>query len=170
IGTGSPAAKLEVNGSVKITAGSGGQITFADGSTQSTAWSGVLCGGDYAESVDALGELAHYEPGDVLVIDPEHDERVIKSAEPYATSVVGIYSTKPGALGRRTSDPEKVKGQIPMAMVGIVPTKVTAENGAINRGDLLVTSPIVGYAMKGTDRSRMTGAVIGKAFGTLSSG
>jgi len=57
-----------------------------------------------------------------------------------------------------------------MAMVGIVPTKVSAENGAIHRGDLLVTSSTPGYAMKGTDRSRMLGAVIGKAMGTLGSG
>jgi hypothetical protein len=57
-----------------------------------------------------------------------------------------------------------------MAMIGIVPTKVSAENGPIKRGDLLVTSSIPGYAMKGTDRSRLTGAVIGKALGNLDSG
>ena len=57
-----------------------------------------------------------------------------------------------------------------MAMVGIVPTKVTAENGPIHRGDMLVTSSTVGYAMKGTDRGRMLGAVIGKAMGPLEVG
>ena len=57
-----------------------------------------------------------------------------------------------------------------MAMVGVVPTKVTVENGAIHRGDLLVSSSVPGYAMKGTDRSRMLGAVIGKAMGSLDSG
>ena len=57
-----------------------------------------------------------------------------------------------------------------MAMTGIVPTKVTAENGAIKPGDLLVTSSRLGYAMKGTDRSQMLGAVIGKALGHLNSG
>jgi hypothetical protein len=57
-----------------------------------------------------------------------------------------------------------------MAMVGIVPTRVTAENGPIRKGDLLVTSSKSGFAMKGTDRSRMLGAVIGKAMGTLDSG
>lgn len=54
-------------------------------------------------------------------------------------------------------------------MVGIVPTKVSAENGPIHRGDLLVTSSTAGYAMKGTDRSRMVGAVVGKAMGSLES-
>jgi hypothetical protein len=57
-----------------------------------------------------------------------------------------------------------------MTMVGIVPTKVTAENGPIHRGDLLVTSSSPGDVMKGTDRSRMLGAVIGKAMGRLDSG
>ena len=57
-----------------------------------------------------------------------------------------------------------------MAMTGIVPTKVTAENGPIEPGDLLVSSSQIGYAMKGTDRAQMLGAVIGKALGHLDSG
>jgi hypothetical protein len=57
-----------------------------------------------------------------------------------------------------------------MAMVGVVPTKVSAENGPIRKGDLLVTASMPGYAMKGTDRSRMLGAVLGKAMGSLDSG
>jgi hypothetical protein len=58
----------------------------------------------------------------------------------------------------------------PLAVVGIVPCKVTAENGAIARGDLLVTSSRPGYAMKGTDRRRMLGAVVGKALRPLAQG
>jgi hypothetical protein len=57
-----------------------------------------------------------------------------------------------------------------MAMVGRVPTKVSTENGSIRVGDLLVSSSTVGYAMKGTDRARMLGAVIGKALAPLDSG
>jgi hypothetical protein len=57
-----------------------------------------------------------------------------------------------------------------MAMMGIVPTKVSTENGSIARGDLLVSSSMPGYAMKGTDRDRLTGAVIGKALAPLQSG
>lgn len=170
VGTGSPGTKLEVNGSIKLTAGSGAMLTFSDGTTQSTAWTGALCGGDYAESVDASGERIRYEAGDVLVVDPDSDENVMKSAEPYSTSVAGIYSTRPGVVGRRTTDSARLATQIPMAMVGIVPTKVSAENGPIRPGDLLVTSSTVGYAMKGTDRSRMIGAVVGKAFGKLDRG
>ncbi len=42
IGTTSPGAKLEVNGNLKLTSGSGASITFPDGTVQNTAWSGTL--------------------------------------------------------------------------------------------------------------------------------
>jgi hypothetical protein len=171
IGTATPGAKLEVDGNVKLTAGSGASITFADGSVQSTAYTGVTCGGDYAESVDVAGVRTSYEPGDVLVIGPDNGSDVIKSNESYSTLVIGVYSTKPGVVGRRqTTNLRMSKTEVPMAMIGIVPTKVSAENGPIKRGDLLVTSSTPGYAMKGTDLSKMLGAVIGKALGNLDSG
>jgi len=171
VGTTTPGAKLEVDGSVILTSGSGASITFADGTIQSTAYTGVTCGGDYAESVDVAGLRTSYEPGDVLVIGPDSGSDVVKSSEPYSTAVTGVYSTKPGVVGRRQTTELKIsKTELSMAMIGIVPTKVSAENGPIKRGDLLVTSSIPGYAMKGTDRSRLTGAVIGKALGNLDSG
>jgi hypothetical protein len=169
IGTSGSAAKLEVNGNVKLTAGSGASITFPDNTIQSTAWNGTLYGGDYAESVDVSGERTGYEPGDVLVVDPDIDGSFLKGNEPYSKLVAGIYSTKPGIVGRRqTTDSKAI--EVPMAMVGIVPTKVSTENGSIKRGDLLVVSSTPGYAMKGTDPTLLTGAVIGKALGTLESG
>jgi len=171
IGTTTPGAQLEVNGGIRLTTNSGGAITFQDNTTQSTAYTGVTCGGDYAESVDVAGDRKSYEPGDVLVIAAESGSDVLKSAESYSTLVAGIYSTKPGTVGRRqTTDAKASKTEVPMAMVGIVPAKVSAENGPIKRGDLLVTSSTVGYAMKGTDRGKMLGAVIGKAMGNLNSG
>lgn len=169
IGTTSPNAKLEVNGNLKFTSGSGASITFADGSQQTTAWTGTLCGGDYAESVNAAGKHTLYAPGDVLVLTGDGKGDVEKSSKPYSTMVAGIYATKPGVVGRRIFLP-KTADDLPMAMVGIVPTKVSAENGPIRRGDLLVSSSAPGYAMKGTDRTRMLGAVVGKAMGSLESG
>ena len=62
------------------------------------------------------------------------------------------------------------KDEVPLAVVGIVPCKVTTENGAIQAGDLLVTSSTAGHAMKGTDRSKMLGAVVGKALEPLLEG
>jgi hypothetical protein len=162
---------LDVQGDIELAQTKGGSIIFQDGTTQNTAYTGVICGGDYAESVDVAGNRKSYEPGDVLVIGAESGSDVVKSSEPYSTLVVGVYSTKPGVVGRRqTSDAKTSTTEVPMAMVGIVPTKVSTENGPINRGDLLVTSSTPGYAMKGTDRSLLTGAVIGKALGSLDSG
>jgi hypothetical protein len=168
IGTTTPSAKLEVAGNVKLS--SGGAFVFSDGTTQTTAWTGVLCGGDYAESVDVSEKKAAYEPGDVLVIDKKNPGHFTKAAEPYSRLVAGIYSTKPGVVGLRSTDAEKAKDEIPMAMVGIVPTKVSAENGPIEPGDLLVTSSLPGYAMKATDFTRATGAMVGKALTALDSG
>lgn len=169
IGTTSPGAKLEVNGGVKLTANSGASLTFQDGTVQSTAYTGVTCGGDYAESMDVAGDRTKYGPGDILVLDSDNPGKVLKSIEAYSTSVAGIYSTRPGTVGRRQLTP-KNEAEVPMAMVGVVPTKVTTENGVIKVGDLLVSSSRPGYAMKGTDRSRMLGAVLGKAMGSLDSG
>lgn len=169
IGTSTPSASLEVNGNVKLTSASGASITFADGTVQSTAYTGVTCGGDFAESVDVTEKRSLYEPGDVMVIDPKAPGKFLKSADPYSTLVSGIYSTKPGVVGRRQTT-VKSSDEVPMAMIGIVPTKVTTENGPIHAGDLLVTSSTSGYAMKGSDRNRMLGAVLGKALGSLDSG
>jgi hypothetical protein len=167
IGTTNPLYTLDVAGQIHTSGG----IVFPDGNTQSMAYTGVTCGGDYAETVDVAGDRKNYEPGDVLVIGTESGSDVLKSAEPYSTLVAGIYSTKPGLTGRRqTTDAKTSTTEVPMAMVGIVPTKVSAENGSIKRGDLLVTSSTFGYAMKGTDRSKMLGAVVGKALGNLDTG
>jgi|HubBroStandDraft_1064217.scaffolds.fasta_scaffold58649_2 hypothetical protein len=166
IGTTIPGQQLEVAGYIQADKG----IYFPGYTTaQTTPWTSVLCGGDYAEAVNAAGSRKAYEPGDVLVIGDGAEGEVQKSAEPYSTMVAGIFATKPGVIGRRQSL-SKEADEIPMAMIGIVPTKVTGENGPIHRGDLLVTSSTTGYAMKGTDRNRLVGAVIGKAMGSLETG
>jgi hypothetical protein len=171
IGTRSPAYTLDVSGSIHATgainASSG--VTFSDGTTQTTAFNSTLCGGDYAESVDVSGKRKGYAPGDVLILTQNGNSDVTKSNQAYSRLVAGIFSTKPGAIGRRQAVPKSLD-EVPMAMIGIVPTKVSAENGPIHRGDLLVTSSTAGYAMKGTDMSKMLGAVLGKAMGSLESG
>ncbi len=168
IGTTAPAYSLDVSGQIRT---SSGGIVYPDGTMQVTAFIPANCGADYAESVGVSGRREQYGPGDLLVIDPDHAGKFLRSDQAYSTMVAGIYSTKPGFVGRLhpASDPAS-KAEVPMAMVGRVPTKVSAENGPIHVGDLLVTSTTMGYAMKGTDRSRMLGAVVGKALGSLDSG
>ena len=105
------------------------------------------------------------------MIDTDSNRRFGLSTAPYSTLVAGIYSTKPGVTGtEHTSEDPKLAAEVPMAVVGIVPCKVSAENGKISRGDLLVTSSTKGYAMRATDQSRVAGALIGKALQPLPSG
>ena len=130
---------------------------FFDGGTQTG-------GADFAESVSITGRKNNYEPGDVLVIDTNSDRQFTVTQTPYSTLVAGIYSTKPGVTATpHTSEDPQLDAEIPVAIVGIVPCKVTNENGPIARGDLLVTSSTPGYAMRGSDRTLLPGAVVGKA-------
>jgi hypothetical protein len=137
---------------------------FADGGFQPG-------GADFAESMAATGDRAQYAAGDLLVIDPTASRHVALAQKPYSTLVAGIYSTKPGLVGTtRKVDESAPQNEIPLAVVGIVPCKVTTENGPIQIGDLLVTSSTPGHAMKGTERSKMLGAVVGKALEPLEEG
>jgi hypothetical protein len=147
-----------------------------DGAGNAHAAGAFMAGGaDFAESVSVRGERRLYDAGDVMVIDDAGNRSLAKSQEPYSTLVAGIVSTKPGVLASlhnsTTSAGQKaIEAEVPLAVVGIVPCKVSAENGPIHAGDLLVTSSIAGYAMKGIDRARMLGAVVGKAMQPLQSG
>lgn len=120
-------------------------------------------GADVAEAFEVEGMVQQYEPGDVLVISTEADRKLEKSSAPYSTLVAGVYATKPGVLLTERSLDDPHDDTVPLGIVGVIPTKVCGENGPIRRGDLLVTSSLSGHAMKGTERERMLGAVLGKA-------
>jgi hypothetical protein len=53
--------------------------------------------------------------------------------------------------------------KVPMGVIGVIPTKVCTEGGAIQKGDLLVTSSASGVAMKANLDKVKPGQVIGKA-------
>jgi hypothetical protein len=113
-------------------------------------------GADMAEMLPAVEGLG---PGDVLVIGP--DGKLIRSTQAYQSSVAGVYSTQPGFVAGKPVEGE-TPGSIPLAMGGVVPVKVSAENGAIQPGDLLVASATPGHAMKAGPNPPQ-GTVIGKA-------
>lgn len=93
---------------------------------------------DYAESFPITGEA---EAGDMMVIDPDNDYKIMRSTGEQGT-VVGIISTSPGFLAGSG------EGYQPLALEGVVPGKVDATYGAIHRGDLLALSKTPGYARK----------------------
>lgn len=126
-------------------------------------------GADVAEAVDFEGSREKYEPGDVLVISADSDRHVTLCSKANARNVAGVYATKPGMMLTTARISEDISHLIPLGVLGIIPTKVCAENGPIRRGDLLVTSSTPGHAMKavpvmvGGVEVYPTGAVIGKA-------
>ena len=127
---------------------SNGGDVYADGRYNSY-------GADVAELLPAVRGM---EPGDVLVMGP--DGQLTRSTSAYDPAVVGVYSTDPGFVGGVTID-EDHRGKAPLAIVGIVPCKVSDENGPIAVGSLLTTSRTAGYAMKATNAP--AGTIVGKA-------
>lgn len=124
-------------------------------------------GADFAELIAVDPQAGEVEPGDVLIISPNIDRAVTLSREPYSSAIAGVYSTEPGFVGGGSAE-DDVSDRIPVAIVGIVPVKVSAENGPIQRGDLLTSASLPGHAMKATEY--IPGAILGKAMGELESG
>lgn len=130
---------------------------YADG-----AWNAG--GADFAELLPAADGLA---PGDVLAIGA--DGRLVRTTSAYEAAVAGVYSTAPGFVGGQDADEGAPAGTVPLAVVGVVPVKASAENGPIRPGDLLVSAATAGHAMRaGPDAPQ--GTVIGKALGSLARG
>jgi hypothetical protein len=120
---------------------------------------------DVAEWVDSTEPL---EAGTVVVIDDSSKNRVRRATKAYDVSVAGAVSAQPGIkLG------EAGGGRILVAQSGRVLIKADARYGAIRAGDLLVTSPNKGYAMRsrpvriGDVLLHRPGTVLGKALEPL---
>jgi hypothetical protein len=149
IGVAAPTVALEVNGDIKATS--------IVGATQ-----------DLAEWVPASVDMA---PGTVVVLSTEHDNEVLPSFNAYDTAVAGVVSAQPGIiLGVKSTSKEMI------ATTGRVKVHVTAANGAIHSGDLLVTSDQPGVAMRsqpidiGGAKIHRPGTLIGKALEPLEKG
>lgn len=127
-------------------------------------------GADFAESVEVDRPTTEFEPGDLIVIDPEGRRRFALSEVKESALVAGIYSTKPGVLARpkpvADGDTSWRSEEIPLAITGIVPTKVTSEGGKIRTGDLLVTASAAGHAMRAPEHPK-PGTIVGKALEPL---
>jgi len=93
-------------------------------------------------------------------IDPENPGHYRKARGPCSSLVAGVVSTEPGfVLGHS----DETQGKVLLALVGIVPVKVTDEGGPIRPGDLLVVSSTPGYAMRWDPTSGISCALVGKA-------
>jgi len=150
IGTASPEKLLHVAGDVKV-----------DGDIAAKYQ-------DIAEWVPAPKGLT---PGTVVVVHAGEVNHVLPSSQPYDTRVAGVVSTRPGLLlGEAGEDKAKV------AHTGRVKVKVDAQYGPVLAGDLLVTSPTPGHAMRsvpvnvGPVSVHRPGTLVGKALEPLREG
>jgi hypothetical protein len=176
---GSTAAAVEADnastGDIFIGEGNGVRVARIDGSGKGYFDGGTQnSGADYAESMKASVSAKTLAPGDVLAIDPQNGNEVRLSDHPDSQLVVGVYSTKPSVLAvGNHSIGDSLAGNVPVGMLGIIPTNVSAENGPVKPGDLLTTAAIPGYAMKakpvviGGVSIYPTGAILGKALQPL---
>jgi hypothetical protein len=120
-----------------------------------------------ADMAEMLPAAAGLEPGDVLCIGL--DGQLARCQEAYQGSVVGVYSTRPGFVGGSSLFGD-AGDKVPLAVVGVVPVKATAENGAIVPGDLLVASGTAGHTMRCVGVDKCFGRTIGKALEGLDQG
>ncbi|MCB0712832.1 MAG: hypothetical protein KDD67_10920 [Ignavibacteriae bacterium] len=129
-------------------------------------------GADVAELFDVEGLLTGYEPGDVLAISTDSDRTLTLASEPYSTLILGVYATKPGVLLTEEHIDADLSEMVPLGVIGVIPTKVCDENGAISRGDILVSSSRPGYAMKADPEvlKEHPGATLGKALENFNEG
>lgn len=134
----------------------------------------TISGNINAKYQDLAEWVAASEPmpvGTVVVIDSTAVNGVAPSGRAYDTAVAGVISAQPGII-LGTEAASKVK----VATTGRVKVRVSASNGSIHAGDLLVTSGRPGTAMRsepidvsGVEIHR-PGTLIGKALEPLSSG
>ncbi|MGD2144506.1 MAG: hypothetical protein PVF54_08530, partial [Anaerolineae bacterium] len=78
-------------------------------------------GADFAEMFSGQDNL---QPADVLIIGA--NGQLTRSTAPYQTTVVGVYSTRPGFVGGVGED-DDLTGKVPLAILGIVPVKASTE-------------------------------------------
>jgi len=126
-----------------------------------------LSSADLAECIPlssfAVNDESYYpHPGDLVSVGA--DGFVQKSMMAESPKVMGVVSTKPAHV---------LRGMIPdsveVALTGVVPCHVVAENGPVLPGDLLISSSRPGYAMR-ANKPYEIGTIVGKAIERLDSG
>ena len=123
---------------------------------KATRFEGVATSAFYADLAERYEADAIYQPGTVVVIGGEKEVTI---SELYAdTRVAGIVSTNPAYMMNSEAGSDETHPYI--ALKGRVPCQVV---GAINKGDLLVTSTTPGHAAAWLGGSAPDGTVIGKA-------
>jgi hypothetical protein len=128
-------------------------------------------GAKYQDVAEWVETVAPLEPGTIVIVDPLQPNRVMPSSRAYDTRVAGAVSRQPGLI---LGEPGDTKAMV--AQSGRVRIKADAKYGAIRIGDLLVTSPTPGYAMRSRPLKvagqtlHRPGTLVGKALEALPNG
>jgi hypothetical protein len=116
---------------------------------------GALTAGG-ADLAELYGSTEDLVAGEIVALDSEILENVVRSTSAYQRDVIGIVATRPGlVLG-----PTTASTTYPIALVGRVPVKVTTQNGVIRAGDRIAASPVAGYGMRATQAGRVLGTAL----------
>jgi hypothetical protein len=121
-----------------------------------TIFSGTASQANYADLAEKYVGDEVYEPGTVVVFGGEQE--ITACTTKGDRKVAGVVSTDPAYLMNNALEGDTV---LPLALTGRVPCKVI---GSVEKGDMLVTSAVPGYAI--VDNDPKLGTVIGKAVGT----
>ncbi len=113
----------------------------------------LACGGDVSCWKNSTTDDLDY--GDLVCIDPKEKLTIAKCNQANSNLAIGFVS-KTFVLNVGSDN------GYPIALAGLVPARLTNENGNIVPGDLLVSSSRPGYAMKNNNPT--DGTVVGKAF------
>jgi hypothetical protein len=156
----------------RLTLGSNGTATvYGNLNVSGNITGAAVIGAVYQDVAEWVPASTKMDAGTVVVLNPEHNNEVMPSAEAYDTRVAGIVSANPGViLGKESDSSAKI------AMTGRVRVHVDATKHLVRIGDLLVTSDVVGTAMVSEPmeingrKFHQPGTVIGKALEPLSSG
>jgi len=120
-----------------------------------------------ARDLASLVEVSEaVEPGDVLAVDPELPGAFRRAAVAADPTVVGVVAAEPGVVLGSGGDRGSARAAVTFA--GIATCKVDAAYGPVYPGDLLVSSPTPGHAMRSDVAS--AGTVLGKALEELTDG
>lgn len=125
-------------------------------------------GADCAENFEVASSET-VDAGTVVIVGD--DGRLVPCSEGYDQRAAGVISGageyKPGLLLDAAAP---YGASRPLALVGKVYCKAEAHSAPIEAGDLLTTSTVLGHAMKASDNTRASGAIVGKALGSLGDG
>ena len=169
IGTTNPGSyKLNVNGDTNV---AGNLNIVANGTSPGNIVAAGTIAAKYQDVAEWVPSSEQLPAGTVVVLDSTKSNQVTSSTVSYDTRVAGVVSEQPGlALG------EKSDGKVLVATTGRVRVKVDATKSPIHVGDLLVTSDVLGVAMKsdpvnlGGVQFHRPGTLIGKALEPLEKG